>query len=131
MNYNDLEVMRKNHNINTHYMKLWNDSFESIKARTKTIEMRLNDEKRSQIKVNDVIVFKNTSTNEILNTKVTNIYKYDNFEELYKNHDKISIGYKQEEEAKHTDMLVYYTIDEINKYGVVGIELRVLNSMNN
>jgi len=31
-----------------HRMKLWNDSFEAIKDGWKTIEMRLNDEKRSQ-----------------------------------------------------------------------------------
>lgn len=30
-----------------HRMNLWNDSFEAIKGGWKTIEMRLNDEKRS------------------------------------------------------------------------------------
>ena len=38
-----------------HKMNLWNDSFEAMKDGWKTIEMRLNDEKRSLIKVNDVI----------------------------------------------------------------------------
>ena len=36
-------------------MNLWNDSFEAIKDGWKTIEMRLNDEKRSQIKIGDEI----------------------------------------------------------------------------
>lgn len=125
-----LEVLRKYHNINTYYMKLWNNSFNSIKEQTKTIEMRLNDEKRSQIKINDVIVFTNVSTDETINTKVVNIYKYKDFEELYNKHDKISIGYNQSEEAKYTDMFDYYTIDEINKYGVLGIELKVLDNKN-
>lgn len=33
-----------------HEMKLWDDSFNAIKEKWKTIEMRLNDEKRSLIK---------------------------------------------------------------------------------
>ena len=33
-----------------HKMNLWNDSFIAIKEGWKTIEMRLNDEKRSKIK---------------------------------------------------------------------------------
>ena len=36
-------------------MNLWNDSFIAIKEVRKTIEMRLNDEKRSQIKIGDEI----------------------------------------------------------------------------
>ena len=34
---------------NTHYMKLWDAPFNAIKSGCKTIEMRLNDEKRSTI----------------------------------------------------------------------------------
>ena len=36
-------------------MNLWDDSFQAIKEGWKTIEMRLNDEKRSMIKVDDII----------------------------------------------------------------------------
>ena len=42
-----------------HKMNLWNDSFEAIKCGSKTIEMRLNDEKRSLIKIGDEIEFVN------------------------------------------------------------------------
>ena len=33
-----------------HKMNLWEDAFEKIKEKTKSIEMRLNDKKRSYIK---------------------------------------------------------------------------------
>ena len=56
-----------------HRMNLWNDSFEAIKDGWKTIEMRLNDEKRSQIKIGDEIEFTNIKTNETLICKVTNV----------------------------------------------------------
>ncbi len=39
----------------THYMNLWDDSFRAINEGWKTVEMRLNDEKRSVINVGDVI----------------------------------------------------------------------------
>lgn len=45
-----------------HKMKLWDESFNKIKNKTKTIEMRLCDEKRSIISVGDIIEFTNTET---------------------------------------------------------------------
>ena len=44
----------KQNDLNTHYMKLWDAPFNAIKSGTKTIEMRLNDEKRSAIKIDDI-----------------------------------------------------------------------------
>ena len=107
-------------------MNLWDDSFEAIKEGWKTIEMRLDDEKRSLIKVNDVIEFTNTKTNETMSCLVLKLYHYKTFNELYKNHSKLSIGYKDNEVANPDDMLAYYTIEDINKYGVLGIEIRVI-----
>ena len=52
-----------------HQMNLWDDSFQAIKEGWKTIEMRLNDEKRSLIKINDKIEFTNTKTNETILTR--------------------------------------------------------------
>ena len=106
-----------------HKMNLWNDSFEAIKGGWKTIEMRLNDEKRIKIKIGDEIEFTNVKTHELLICKVTNLFKYKNFEELYNNHNKTSIGYTENEIANPDDMLMYYSKEDIEKYGVLGIEL--------
>lgn len=108
-----------------HRMKLWDESFEKIKNKTKTIEMRLCDEKRSLISIGDTIEFVNTKTNEIIVCAVINLYKYSDFYELYKHHDKISIGYSENEKADPTDMLAYYSAENIEKYGVMGIEIIV------
>lgn len=108
-----------------HKMKLWDESFEKIKNKTKTIEMRLCDEKRSLISIGDTIEFVNTKTNEIIVCAVINLYKYNDFYELYKHHDKISIGYSENERADPTDMLAYYSAENIEKYGVMGIEIIV------
>lgn len=109
----------------THKMNLWNDSFLAIQNRTKTIEMRLCDEKRSLISIGDGIQFTNTKTGEIMECIVTNLYRYRDFSELYDHHDKISIGYREHETANPGDMLAYYRAENIEKYGVLGIEIMV------
>ena len=110
-----------------HEMRLNNDPFVLIKNGSKTIEMRLYDDKRRKIKDNDIIVFTNTTTDETIKVKVINLYLYSNFEELYKNFDKISIGYAKNEVANASDMEKYYPQEEQLKYGVVGIEVELLN----
>ena len=108
-----------------HEMKLWHDSFVKIKEQTKTIEMRLFDEKRSSISVGDTIIFTDTGNNEKAECLVINLYRYPSFEELYQQHDKVSIGYKEDEIADPKDMLAYYSKEMIEQYGVVAIEIRI------
>jgi hypothetical protein len=47
-------------------------------------------------------------------------------EELYKHFDKISLGYAEDEIADPKDMEQYYPQDKQEKYGVLGIEIKVL-----
>ena len=49
-------------------MNLVDLPFNQIKEGSKVIEVRLNDEKRQNIKVGDKIVFTNTKTNTFTNT---------------------------------------------------------------
>lgn len=107
-----------------HLMKLNNGPFLSIKSGKKTIEMRLYDKKRQKLKKGDIIEFTNNESGEILCREVVNLHKYSTFDELYKNFDKVSIGYEENDIAKPSDMSQYYNIDDIKKYGVVGIELK-------
>ena len=106
-------------------MRLHNSPFKLIKSGTKTIEMRLNDEKRQLIKVGDSIKFINRVTEEEMVTLVKSLHYYDSFDELYKYFDKVSIGYAEDEEANPDDMSQYYSKEDILKYGVVGIEIEV------
>lgn len=107
-------------------MHLKEEPFSSIKNGTKTIEMRLFDEKRQQLKIGENIKFINNETGEELLTQIVNLHKFISFEELYKNFDKIKLGYKEWEVAKSSDMLKYYPQSEQQKYGVVGIEIKLI-----
>lgn len=62
---------------------------------------------------------------EALSSQVNNLFKYKSFDELYSNHDKTSIGYSEDEIANSNDMLAYYSTEQIEKYGVVGIEILI------
>ncbi len=105
-------------------MKLNNEPFIKIKNGTKTIELRLNDEKRQQLKIKDQIEFTNRETLEKMIVEIKNLHHYQSFEELYKNFDKVSLGYDQIDIADPNDMLKYYSEEEQNKYGVLGIEIK-------
>lgn len=109
-----------------HEMKLNNEPFECIKNGTKTIELRLNDEKRKLLTVGDYIEFTNKVTNEKLLVEVINLFKYNSFEELYKHFNKIEMGYSINEEANPKDMENYYSKEEQEKYGVLGIKIKKL-----
>lgn len=80
----------------THYMKLQDDPFTNVKTKEKLL------------------------------VKAVNLYHYASFEELYKNHNKISIGYLKEDVQNPDDMLVYYNEYDIKKYGTLAIEIKLV-----
>lgn len=112
-----------------HYMKLHAEPFEMIKSGRKTIELRLWDEKRQKIKIGDTVVFTNTISGEKLKATVLNLYRFDSYEELYKELPLLKCGYTEDDidTAQASDMEAYYSADEQAKYGVVGIEISCMN----
>ncbi|WP_253289129.1 ASCH domain-containing protein [Lachnoclostridium sp. MSJ-17] len=113
----------------THKMNLNPEPFEMIRTGQKTIELRLNDEKRQKIKVGDMIEFTQTETGQKLITEVITLHRFDTFTELYQELPLLKCGYTEADiaTAKPEDMDLYYTPEKQKKYGVLGIELKVLN----
>lgn len=67
-----------------HEMMLSPNPFEMIASGTKTIELRLNDEKRQGIKVGDWICFYCTEDHsQILQAEVVGLHYFDDFRQLY------------------------------------------------
>lgn len=114
-----------------HKMKLQNKPFQMIKLGIKTIEMRLYDEKRKNILVGDGIQFTNIDTEEQILVEVLSLNIFNDFEEVYNNYRKEELGYKREETANYLDMEKYYNEEEIRKYGVVAIEIKLLDKEEN
>ena len=109
----------------THEMKLHASPFEMIKSGIKTIELRLFDEKRQKIKAGDDIIFTNTASGEKMCATVKKLHLFGSFEELYQTLPLLQCGYTAEDvdTAHPSDMEQYYSGEEQQKYGVVGIEL--------
>ena len=115
-----------------HEMLLAPKPFEMMKSGQKTIELRLYDEKRKDIKIGDDIHFYCTENRaKVLKTEVLDIHIFDNFTQLYRELNLLSCGYMKSniKEAKPEDMEVYYSREQLEQYGAVGIELRVVGEI--
>lgn len=112
----------------THSMQLTPSPFQMIKEGTKTIELRLYDEKRRKIRIGDMIVFTNTESGEKITVEVKELYLFDSFESLYGELPLLECGYTEAdiETASPDDMDLYYSKDDQHKYGVVGIRISLL-----
>ncbi len=111
-----------------HVMKLHTKPYDLIKSGIKTIELRLNDDKRKAIKIDDEIEFINSDRPEMsLNCRVIALHEFSSFEELYNNLPLLKCGYTENDisTASPGDMDLYYSKENQNKYGVIGIELEV------
>lgn len=109
----------------THYMNLVPSAFKKIANGDKTIELRLNDEKRKRINVGDTVGFNCNENNDIITAKVKQLHKFADFKSLYNALPLDKCGYAESglHTAHHTDMEQYYSTEKIKKYGALGIEL--------
>lgn len=107
-----------------HKMKLFEEPFENIKSGIKTVEFRLNDEKRQQIKIGDKIEFsKLPDLEEKIIVQVLDLYKEKTFKQLFKKVYK----YITEEEIDNKVKRIYnkiYSPEQEKKYGVLGIKIK-------
>ncbi len=99
------------------------DVFEIVKMGKKDIEVRINDEKRRQLKVGDTLVFlKRPNDDEEIRVKVVGLEYYDYFSTLVDNYDMERIylsGYTKNQYLQ--EMERFYTLEEQEEYGVVAI----------
>ncbi len=113
----------------THRMKLNPRPFSMIAEGRKTIELRLWDEKRRQISVGDILIFTNTADSSLtLQCEVKELHLFPDFTELYRRLPLLQCGYLPEalETAAPEDMEAYYSKEQQQKYGVVGIEIELV-----
>jgi ASC-1-like (ASCH) protein len=112
-----------------HKMKLQNSPFRKIQKGLKTIELRLYDEKRQKVQVGDQIEFTNLEdrTQKLL-TRVVALHRFDSFEEMFRVLPAETMGCSKGQTPKPEDMEQYYSKEEQALYGVIGIELALVDS---
>ncbi len=112
-----------------HIMNLQPSPLKKIRNGTKTIELRLYDEKRKIISVGDTILFINTEdSNDTLKVSVEDLYIFKSFAELYNELPLLQCGYTENNinTASPDDMELYYPKEKQNQYGVVGIKISLI-----
>lgn len=112
-----------------HHMKLNSSPFTKIKQGKKTIELRLNDDKRKLVHIGDIIEFSNIDNiHRTILCQVINIFHFNSFSSLYKELPLLKCGYTEENitKASPKDMEKYYPTKIQEKYGVLGIEIKLL-----
>jgi ASC-1-like (ASCH) protein len=112
-----------------HHMRLSTEPFELIASGKKTVEVRLNDEKRQAVHVGDRIVFsKLPALHERMTVSVVEINHYKNFQELVDLLPMTDFGYPLDAnpELLLGELRKIYDTDEESRYGVVAFRIRVL-----
>ena len=105
----------------THEMNLQNKYFDFILHGTKRIELRLNDEKRQQIKIGDTIIFRNEQ-GETFSAKVKDLFRNNSFEELFEDFEIDILADKSMTKAELLQVLdEFYTPEKQAEFGVLGI----------
>ena len=112
--------------MKTHEMNLQPKYFDFMKDGTKRIELRLYDEKRSQIELGDVIEF-SKSENDKLKAEVVGLLRYNSFKDLFEDFDiSILADASMTKDELLGVLSEFYAPEKQSEYGVVGIRLKIL-----
>lgn len=111
-----------------HKMKLQAKYFEYMINGTKRIEIRINDEKRQLIKIGDIIEFERFSElNDSFKTRVVELIRYNNFDELVKDFDISILADKSMTKSELINELIqFYPEEKQQKYGVLAIRIELM-----
>ena len=119
-------LIKRSDIMNRFEYKIYNDVYNEIVSRRKTIEFRLLNDKSEMIKPKDEILFKVIDNEEknIL-VEVINKYIYNNLEELWNSKDVLgnTTNYSKEELIS-----TFYNIfgkEKVNNSKIVGIEFKL------
>lgn len=100
--------------------------FNEIVTGRKNVEMRLLTEQRKKLAKGDQIRFINNVNNRTILVEVLGVQKFKNFKELYAYYPKTRLGYHEDDIADYHDMNQFYTDENIKKFGVIGIEIKLI-----
>lgn len=111
-----------------HEMRLADEPFDMIVSGKKTIEVRLNDEKRREIFAGDIIIFyRKSHITDMCAVTVVGLRRYDNFLQLFSAEwlaDTGCVDMTAEHAAQ--SMYKYYSPEQEERDGVLAIEIRLI-----
>lgn len=110
-------------------MKLQPEFFEKIKNGEQTYEIRLNDEKRQQINIGDIVVFKKEpDCYEGVVCKVLEKRFFSSFAQMSQVMSLRDLGFDgKNAEQVERKLYTYYSKEDEQMYGVVVMKIQVVN----
>lgn len=111
-----------------HQMGLYDEPFQSMKSGRKTVEVRLNDEKRRQLKIGDSIEFiKVPASNETLTTEILELRHYPTFQEMYEAIPAEDFDTVNDSITKMVEQTYeIYTPEQETKWGTLAITIKII-----
>lgn len=104
-------------------IKLNDEEFKKLRKNKQSIILSLNNEDNKNINTKDKVLLLNNKKK--LKRKVKNLYTYSTIEELSKSVKNKQLGYKKKDIIDYNNLIKDYTKEEIKKYGLLGIEIKV------
>ena len=109
-------------------LHLHTEIFDIVLQGTKNVEVRVNDEKRRQLKVGDTLIFiKRGGDQEKLKGIIKELKYFSSFEEVFDTYEMERIYLEDTSLEEYVELMhQFYTEEEVQKYGVVAIEFELL-----
>lgn len=108
-------------------MNLHQEPFILMDSGTKKSELRLNDEKRRNLKVGDTIIFTNREVeSKTLVAEITYLHNFPTFREMFHTVKKDYLGW--EEESFVHAMYEYYLPEDESRWGTLEIGVCVISN---
>ncbi len=109
-----------------HNMRVKEPYYTLLKSGTKTIELRLFDEKRQQIHVGDIIQFSNAGNAvDTFQARVTHLHHAPDFQTLCAHINPEQAGFKTVQELLSA-VSEFYSPDDQKQFGIIGIEIALI-----
>ncbi|MBZ6446419.1 ASCH domain-containing protein [Staphylococcus saprophyticus] len=111
-----------------HSMRLYEEPFRLVSNSTKTVEVRLNDEKRQAVQIGDFIEFTNLATGEQVKVKVGNVKVYDSFQALLQHYSNKEVGFSDEIQLSQKLASIYQIYNQTDELhlGALAIEIHLV-----
>ena len=106
-----------------HTMRLDQTHYNRIKMGSKSVEIRLYDEKRQNLNIGDGIIFSDIENlKDITKVNIEKIRRFDDFSNLFQNYDSSSLWVNISQEKHINSMYQYYKPEQEKLYWVCAIE---------
>jgi ASC-1-like (ASCH) protein len=102
------------------------DIFDIVRNGSKDVEVRLNDEKKQQLKVGDTLIFlKRPLNDEEIKARVIGLDYYDDFSSLVENYEMKRLYLDNCSKEDYLKLMnKFYPLEEQKEYGAVAIRFK-------